>query len=491
MFGLMTTAIFRVFILSLAFACTHSSNSNTPADGGVSDGGGGKTDGGADAGPSCTDAACGANRYCGSSGTCLAAKACTSQSDCEYQPDPAHPDYCDSQGCFCDPADSVCRPRHAFCMPCARDVECGNITVAFDTPGACGTVGSGKFCLPVKAGGGCPRGYIATSDAACQPGSGSCSSVAACSKDTECDPASARPICDIARGLCSEACDFDLKTGASNCPAGGVCHLDPRFTTAGVPNYNRGKCGSPCTSTSCPSSETCRSEGQDNPVLRCTLPEGQCLGDVECPAGTAENSKGYCDTSAHACKTDCRPPPANDCALGYGCQSGKCVKLGCDAAGGANSDCTCGQLCCGENGAPACPSGTAHGACYDMPQEQWDATCASDDDCNKDPLPKRNNKNLCLQVSPTQTYCFVGCDLAAPPGQCPSRFHCGPILAQCQVASDCAPGVTCAAPDKAHPDQLSCDCSSGGCPTGTQCVSYLGGKWCAASTVCMRAACAK
>src|SRR6185503_434657 len=139
------------------------------------------------------------------------------------------------------------------------------------------------------------------------PGGGTCGSQGACSKDEDCDPHSAKPICNTQLQLCVSACTFDLKTGASpSCPTGQVCHLIPWL--AGLPptdaNFGKGRCGVPCTSgTNCGAGLTCRSEGIDHPVQRCGLPPPKCMGDVECPDSPGTHSDGYCDLVSHDCQT--------------------------------------------------------------------------------------------------------------------------------------------------------------------------------------------
>ena len=470
----------RRFVLAaaLALAACHSSSSST--SGGVGDDAG-VDDGGADAGDAGSgkcqdDTTCAAQKYCDvASGACVAAKACTNgQSDCEYQADTSNVDYCDSGACFCDPVDMACRPRHAFCAPCARDVECGNTPVVYDTPAACRMTGTVKRCLPLAPH--CPRGFPNVVGDVCETADGQCLSSSACSKDTDCDPASGAPECDIARGTCVPGCDFDLRTGDSTgCAGSDVCHLDARLTDPSKPNYAKGKCAPPCSAaTTCASGLACRAEGVQTPVMRCTLPAGECLGDVECPSGAAQHAVGYCDKPSHACKTDCRTDP--DCVVGYGCQSGACVQVGCDKAGGALLSCACGELCCGEQNGYACPAGTMSGACYHAPDATWEADCMKDADCNMAPFRMNAHPNYCDTAAKK---CRIGCDVAKTMNytQCPSRWQCLPIFAGCMSDSDCNNVAgACLTPDMRYPDQKVCSCASGmaACPSGaTLCATYL------------------
>ena len=496
-------------LLACALALHPACSSNGPGggpDAGSPDGGnpgGGPDAGKPDAGPKpCTlDKDCGSARWCEtSSGACRDAKACPQgQSNCDYQ-SPA--DYCGNQACYCDPADQSCKPRHLPCTACATSDECGNNqhALAFDFPANCAPAGAfapGAVCIPLdNTPYKCPQGYLLPTDGGvfCTPAGGRCGAAGGCGSDQECDPHSALPICDSGRKVCVAACSFDLKTGDSSCPTGQTCHLIPGLKDLPPqdPNFGKGHCAPACTAgaggTNCGQGLVCRSEGIDHPVQRCGLPPPKCMGDVECPDSAAAHAQGYCDLVAHDCKTDCRS--STDCKPGYGCNgatgttTGTCVAETCLQAGGAAAGCDYGQFCCSETSAPACPGGTASGACFDAPQATWCGTCSKNDDCRTGSFPSRAGlPNLCVQVGQNKDVCALGCEVGKSP-ECPRGWGCTKVYVGCKTDSDCGPQTgarcnnpdggsdgTCACstndqcPNKAHQasDDTSCDTGSGKC----------------------------
>lgn len=449
----------------------------TPPDGGTPDA----------AAPCASDQACGASRFCEkSTGLCRDAKPCPQgQGNCDYQFDPSVPDYCAANACYCDPADQGCKPLHPPCTACARSAECGNDRLAYDYPADCAPPDAGfsdqSVCIP-RRDNGCPPGYLTpASGVYCIPGGGRCGAQGACTRDDDCDPHSASPICNAQLQVCVSACTFDLKTGDSLCPVGQVCHLTPALAKLAPQdrNYGRGKCGPPCTSaTACGSGLVCRSEGVDHPVSRCGLAPPQCLGDVECPDSPATGSRGYCDLAAHACRTGCRT--GADCHAGFLCASGACAAETCLQAGGANQACAYGQFCCGEQDGPACPGGVDGGECYDKPARPWCATCSADADCRTSSFPNRPGEpNLCLDTGKGKL-CTLGCD-PGHPADCPRSWGCIAVQVGCQKTDDCGSqaGATCKLPGDGGVGTCTCSGDSD-CPSGAKCQASA----CTVSNVC-------
>ncbi len=440
-------------------AAPGGSDAGPMSDAGDAGDAGTKSDAGApDSGaPPCTsDSTCGTARYCEqATGVCRDAKPCPQgQGNCDF----GGSDYCGTGQCFCD-TDSACKPIHRACAPCARSLECGTDRLAYDHPADClpGDAGPGDagLCIPRKDN-GCPVGYNFPTDGGiyCVPAGGKCGAPGACTSSAGCDPHGALPECDTAHGVCASACSFDLKTGESSCATGLVCHVDPRLLALAPQesNWAKGRCGPPCAASSdCDGGLSCRGEGVEHSVERCTIAAG-CLGDVECPDSPGTHSLGYCDLQSRACKTDCRT--TGDCHAGYLCASGSCVAETCLQAGGASLGCEYGQFCCGEQGGPAsCAAGVDAGACYGAPKATWCDACSADADCRTAALPNQpadaGAPNVCLDPGSGAKLCWIGCDPHGPAAQCPRSWQCQAITVGCKQSSDCGSQATarCDNPD--------------------------------------------
>lgn len=466
------------------------------------------------------DKACPANQYCErSSGECTDAKACTSNDDCAYQW-PGKSDYCDFGGCFCDTErnNGTCRPRFLLCGACERDVECGDDDWTYDDYVAtCQDLGGTKVCLPALRGAPCPPAYVANSSGTfCEPAGGSCPPQAPCARDTDCDPMSDTPICNIDRGFCVEACEFDFASSKSDCPPNQICHVDPRLLKANNPNFGAGKCGAPCDSgtnpTVCAATTSCVVDG--DPVMstaeamRCRPTPPKCIRNADCPQSPATNSNGYCDLGTLDCATGCQRE--SDCFDGYKCVENACVEKTCIENGGANLACGVGQFCCGEeNSVAPCPTGVQTGKCYDAPNPPWCATCTT-----VGPVPASTPGGTRIQDSqcvladgathlngqPTSSpkILFHSCDPEADPKKaaCPRSWQCMKFGQFCDTDADCGPNGACdvkMSGAEGTGEFKVCGCNDGKtCPGNSTCmqpegsdVAYCEATWCDNLSTCL------
>jgi hypothetical protein len=449
-------------------SCKSGSSAGADAGGRLPDGGvvptgdGGSVDAGD--GKCHSNAACTATRYCDlASGGCVPAKPCQANASagdpsgvngCEYQADDTNPDYCANGSCYCNLKQGVCLPRVAKCAACDNDVECGNDPIIYQdyvascvdfapSPGGSGA----KACLPTPPSNqACPPGYSrgsGTYAADCIPAGGACGAAGACSKDSDCDPVSANPICEVSpRGICVAACTFNHKDGSSDCPPNQVCHVDPRLLTPGSnPNLGLGRCEAPCDAATgayaCPTGLACVSDSL-NGQKRCRPPPPECIRDVDCPPNTDAHTTGSCNLNTLACQTSCAKD--SQCVVGYSCQSGVCNKKSCIDEGGAIFACSRGQFCCGEAGGPSCPAGVAQGLCYDAPNPPWCATCGADGFLKAADDLARPQAPFCAGMKE-----WISCDPVSmtPIAQCPVEYKCSIGPQFCQADSDCGSSGKC------------------------------------------------
>lgn len=439
-----------------------------------------------------SDLHCPDNQYCElSSGECLDAKPCTRLSDCDYQK-PGAPDYCDFGGCFCDldRNGGTCRPRFALCNECERDIECGDDYFVYqDYTATCRDLGGSKVCLPTTDT-TCPPAYVMSQDGTyCEPVGGSCSDVPACARDSDCDPMSENPVCDVDRGFCVPACVFDYPTAKSDCAPGLVCHVDPRLLTANNPNFGGGKCGLPCDSGSnpftCATGTSCEPDGDALFVselpTRCRPEAPKCIRNADCPQSPETHSNGYCERGTLNCSTGCQRE--SDCIGGYKCVENQCVEKTCVENGGANLACVTGQLCCGEaGGVDPCPTGVSYGKCYTAPTPPWCTMEAGECstvgvDLANTPGGPRPQPSQCVQVTGSKVrgdakLVFHACDPAAGKAACPARWECLSIAQFCSTDADCGAGGKCNVDlDMGDYGKVkACGCSGGeSCPSPSTC----------------------
>lgn len=511
-----------------AAACSSKggqSDVDTPVeekDGGTSNDGGDKKDE-EDEDPRCrSDEACPVNQYCErSSGECTDAKACDDNDDCDYQW-PGQSDYCEFGGCFCDTErnNGTCRPRFRLCDRCERDVECGDDDMIYDDYVAtCQVLGGLKTCLATFTRAGCPPAYVPNADGTfCEPAGGTCPPKAPCASDSDCDPMSDTPICDVGRGFCVEACEFDFTEGRSDCPPGQVCHVDPRLLASSNPNFGAGKCGEPCGSgsnpTVCAEKTACVMDGDpvmaEQQVNRCRPEPPKCIRNADCPQSPETFSNGYCDRATLDCSTGCMR--TSDCFEGYKCVDNQCVEKTCIEKGGATLGCDYGQFCCGEeNSVTPCPTGVQIGKCYDAPAPTWCGECSTLGAApSMTPSGIRKQDSICVKVEGASglrgasgrgevkpvsdpQVLFHSCDpeTDGKNAACP-RWQCRKLGQFCENDSDCGTGECNISIGFAK----VCGCGTGdSCPSGSVCVEaeddqgnplkYCEARWCDPTERCI------
>lgn len=450
------------------------------------------------------DTECATSEYCrivpGQPGECLPAKTCRDDADCDYQPSFDNEDYCAYGSCYCDTdrGGGTCRPRVARCKPCERDIECGSDRFIYqDYVGGCYEYQGESVCLPNRDEGPCGPGYVrAAGESYCVPGGGSCDAAAACTRDTDCDPMSDKPVCDESRGFCVAACVFDYSSGTSpTCPGGQVCHVDPRLLTAQNPNFGGGECGPPCGGEggrACGATLACEADGDpllvQNRPERCRPPAPKCVRNEDCPQVADSFSHGYCDPGTLSCSDGCRRN--SDCFSGYACEAGRCSLMQCAENGGAIFACQRGDFCCGEVDSPTpCSTDLRANGCYAAPPDVW---CG---DCNGQvPTPggaPRPQPSKCVTITNrpqggSQNVAFHACD-PEKAAMCPDRWLCKPFIQFCNSDADCGSGGKCGDIQVGGIGNMkSCLCADGAtCPGTSTCKqdddgnnTYCEAYWC-------------
>ncbi len=440
-----------------------------------------------DAGTCASNADCNAIQYCNLLvGQCLPAKNCVvaanTDPEGELSCEAGERDYCAHGGCYCDVnrGGGVCLPRLLPCASCSSDLQCGadqNFYGSTSYTAACAALGTSKFCLPLAAT-GCPPGYkqgtTPTTQKYCLPNSGTCGTAGSCAQDTDCDPASAFPICDTASGKCVAACTFDYETGTSSCPAGQVCHADPALLVLpGNPNFGRGHCGPPCDVDGgyvCPTGTPavpwgCVPDGSDTApakVDRCRPEPPSCLRNADCPANPTYHVQGVCLLETQGCTVDCAS--SADCDPSYYCAGDKCTDQGCADAGGTNVACGLSQFCCGETGAPSCPQNVSQGDCFTALDPPWCGTCLAGQTVTTPAGAARPRPSVCALG-----FQWNSCDPTVA-GQCPHGWGCEPGPFFCTSDSDCGTGGSCGIVTTPWGTVQGCLCTPGKtCPTGSSC----------------------
>jgi hypothetical protein len=305
-------------------------------------------------------------------------------------------------------------------------------------------------------------------------GTGACGK---CGDSAECTPPLSE--CQIAIGICGEACSDDSECPATKWCAGGVCvpktkngepipNVAPvngdctpangaRVCASGVCDEADDRCGL-VNGADCgppPTDALCRSERCFPADNKCGLPEGEpCLGDGDCRTNVCSDtgvcatcesdadcggptSGKVCDTLQKLCRDGCRGTGGNGCPEGRRCTStddtiGRCVECEADSECG---DATSGRVCdegtckdgCRGSEGNSCPEGQkcssedgSIGAC---------GACGSDADCGD-----VTSGRICEDTSRT---CVDGCRGEGGNG-CPGGAVCSSTTA--------APG-TCAFDD--------------------------------------------
>ena len=243
---------------------------------------------------------------------------------------------------------------------CVRSIQPGCVDSSECAAGSvCNAEGSCELLIcPDVVCGPCAPGTVADPNSCCGCLPKECTSSSECIEPLG---TGVTLVCSTEMGVCNSSCQGD------GCPAvcTGTC-------VPGCTQSSQCETGSFCQNGSCeplvctePECDECGPGFVQDPNACCSCIPKVCMGSTECGDGlVCSTEMGVCDSfgtgDAPACFGTCVPDPdpgtsctdSLDCDVGFTCDDGACVDLGCEAVDCDLAECPAGSesdphTCCG------------------------------------------------------------------------------------------------------------------------------------------------